>query len=190
GLPRHPAGPQPHRQAREDRSALRALDGARHAVDPARNRVRRQGRARVPGGGDERLRDDRQGGRGDPPRHRRGDGHDGREQGGRLRLPLGRPLRRRRRGPRRRRQLDQGRARHRRLRRPRPRGRLQVRRERPAAVLHLQRQARVLVPVRPRPGAAAAQHRARAPDQGAARQRAALRARARALVPALGRPAL
>ena len=56
--------------------------------------------------------------------------------------------------------------------------------------LHLQLQARQLVPVRPGPRRQAAQHRARAAAEGADRRRAADRARARALVPAVGRSVL
>ena len=57
-------------------------------------------------------------------------------------------------------------------------------------LLHLQLQARLLVPVRAGAGPAGARQRARAADQGEDRRRAADRARARALVPALGHPDL
>ncbi|CAA9508049.1 MAG: hypothetical protein AVDCRST_MAG13-2643, partial [uncultured Solirubrobacteraceae bacterium] len=174
-------------QGARARPAVRAHDGGHRAGRRARHPDGREGGDRLPAPGHGRLLRDRAGDGGARALHGRGHRHDGEHDGGHLRLPLDGVRRPGHRGPRGRGQLGGRRPGGRGLRRPGAVRGLRLRRAvRPAGLLHLQLQARLLVPVRPRGRPAAALDRGGAAAAREARDRAADRAGARALVPALG----
>ncbi|CAA9509557.1 MAG: hypothetical protein AVDCRST_MAG13-2731, partial [uncultured Solirubrobacteraceae bacterium] len=169
------------------RPAVRAHHGGHRAGRRARHPDGREGGDRLPAPGHRGLLRDRARHGGARALHGRGHRHDGEHDGGLLRLPLDGVRRPGHRGPRGRRELRERRPGGRGLRGPRAVRGLRLRRAvGPAPVLHLQLQARPVVPVRPRGRPAAALHGGRAPAPREARDGAAGRARARALVPALG----
>ncbi|CAA9491615.1 MAG: hypothetical protein AVDCRST_MAG53-1442, partial [uncultured Solirubrobacteraceae bacterium] len=191
GLPGRAAGKAQGRGAGQDRPAVRDD----HGVDRARRRARhpheRAGGDRLSAPGHRRLPADRHGDGRARALHGRRHGHHTQDRGRQLRLPLDDLRGSGHRGSRGRGQRRLGRAGRRGLRRPHPLRGLRLRRDAEGPrLLHLQLQARPVVPVRARGRNAAAQHREGAPAQGKAHRRAADRARARALVPAVGHPDL
>ena len=192
GLPRRPARRQEQAQGRRAGPAVRHDDRVRARCRPARDMKSTGGAGhRLPAARHGRLRADPQGRRGAAARHRRGDRVHARVRRRRVRLPLDHPARPRLRRPRGVAEHALDRAPGRRLRRP-PAGRGVLVRGAKAKRVHFIYNFKrgAFYPFVPAPGDKQRDSERELRLKAQLDKRAAVRAGAHALVPAVGDPAL